>query len=106
MKRMGTQNYGIQSPYFFIFFFLLYLFFFSCGHSYLTSDVSCPLRYIGGIANSENLWRNMQLKLFPWDMDFNLMNSSVWESFFTSSNLMPLELKESIQVFLFFCIYL
>jgi hypothetical protein len=44
----------------------------------------------------------MQTKNFPWDMDFNLLNGTSWEPFFTKTKPMPPDLADSIQVFYYY----
>lgn len=52
------------------------------GHVYSAVDPYCPLKAIHTLATPYNLWLNVQAAEAPGALDYNILDSSRWRSFF------------------------
>ncbi|XP_059159082.1 coiled-coil and C2 domain-containing protein 2A-like isoform X2 [Physella acuta] len=55
------------------------------GEKYGIHDNYCPIQSVGCVINAENIYANVQQYEKPSQMNFNLNNSSHWQSFYNKS---------------------
>ncbi|KAJ3124071.1 Coiled-coil and C2 domain-containing protein 2A [Nowakowskiella sp. JEL0407] len=59
------------------------------GEVYLTRDPFCPMKEVGCIFNSENVWSNIQKNADPARLNWDLDNQSCWKPLFTKAFSKP-----------------